>query len=276
MRRLLIVFLLILLTLRTAQTQSGTVSLFGSTTPGDVDSGDSSAVNLGMRWKSSVDGNVVGVRFYKATLNVGTHIGYLWTNDGSLLASITFTGETSTGWQEATFASPIAVTANTVYVIGYYAPNAHYSRDLLFFASDYTNGVLTGTANTSDAHNGVFIYGAAGTFPTDYAGNYVPELAEANYYVDVLFEPGESEATDTPTPTSTPTSGPSPTPTATLSPTPNTIVYSTVIAPGDESGQDVAFRYEITAGEAANALLLFALVVIGLLRFVYELRMGAR
>ncbi len=53
---------------------------------------------------------------------------------------MTFTGETGSGWQQVTFATPVAIQANTVYVASYFAPNGHYSGDLNYFA---TQGVDT-------------------------------------------------------------------------------------------------------------------------------------
>ena len=42
---------------------------------------------------------------------------------------MTFANETASGWQEAKFAKPIAIAANTTYVASYFAPNGHYSSD---------------------------------------------------------------------------------------------------------------------------------------------------
>ncbi|MGA2010453.1 MAG: DUF4082 domain-containing protein, partial [Solirubrobacteraceae bacterium] len=47
--------------------------------PTEVDSGDSSAVDLGVKFTASVAGSVTGIRFYKAVTNTGTHIGSLWS-----------------------------------------------------------------------------------------------------------------------------------------------------------------------------------------------------
>ena len=55
--------------------------------------------------RPTTDGFVTGVRFYKGTGNTGTHPA-LWTASGQLLATGTFTNETATGWQTATFAQP--------------------------------------------------------------------------------------------------------------------------------------------------------------------------
>ena len=58
--------------------------------------------------RRSVDGFVTGVRFYKGTGNTGTHVGSLWSSTGTRLATVTFTNETATGWQTASFGQPVA------------------------------------------------------------------------------------------------------------------------------------------------------------------------
>ena len=102
-------------------------NVFGTQTPGTVDSGDGSAVNLGMAFTTDTNGYITGARFYKAATNTGTHVGSLWSASGTLLAQATFTGETASGWQQVTFSSPVAVTAGTTYVVSYLAPKGHYS-----------------------------------------------------------------------------------------------------------------------------------------------------
>ena len=92
-------------------------------------------MEIGTRFRSSVDGYVTGIRFYKGPLNTGTHTGRLWTNAGVLLATVTFTNETASGWQQANLSSPVAITANTTYVVTYHAPNGHYTGTDFFFAS---------------------------------------------------------------------------------------------------------------------------------------------
>ncbi len=64
-----------------------------------------------MKFKADYNGTITGIRFYKATANTGTHIGSLWTTDGTRLATATFTNETASGWQTVTFATPVSVTA---------------------------------------------------------------------------------------------------------------------------------------------------------------------
>src|SRR4029079_10379869 len=77
---------------------------------------------------------------YKNIANTGTHVGELRTGSGTLLldingnpASATFTGESATGWQEVRFAAPVAIAANTTYVVSYHAPNGHYSATRRYF-----------------------------------------------------------------------------------------------------------------------------------------------
>jgi hypothetical protein len=149
--------------------------------PTNVDDGDPNATNLGVKFRVDTNGLISGIRFYKASTNTGTHIGSLWSRTGTLLGSVTFTNETGSGWQQANFSTPIAVTANTTYVASYLAPKGHYSEDDNFFA---TSGVdfppMHLLANGIDGVNGVYAYGTTTTFPT---------LAwlSANYYVDVVY-----------------------------------------------------------------------------------------
>ena len=163
-------------------------SLFPATlSPAIADAGGDSPVELGVKFKANVDGTILGIRFLKAAANTGTHVGSLWTSSGTRLAYATFTAESGSGWQEARFASPVAITAGTIYVASYHTTVGHYSLTSGFFNNAWTNGPLTAPAS-STAPNGVFRYGAAGQFPT---GTY----GAANYFVDVLFSPAAADTT---------------------------------------------------------------------------------
>ncbi|HVU89697.1 MAG TPA: Ig-like domain-containing protein [Pirellulales bacterium] len=144
------------------------------TVPSTVDSGDGQAVELGVKFTATANGYVTGVEFYKAAANTGTHTGSLWSSTGQLLATGTFTNETASGWQTLTFASPVAITAGTTYVAGYYAPAGHYSVTRSYFTSGYTSGSLQVLPS-----GGVYMYGS-GAFPTQ-------SYQASNYWVDVLF-----------------------------------------------------------------------------------------
>src|SRR5215213_1211883 len=94
-----------------------------SATPATPSDSDTSAIELGVKFRSDVDGQLTALRFYKGTGNTGTHIGHLWNSAGTALATATFTSESATGWQQVNLTSPVTIAANTTYIASYYAPN---------------------------------------------------------------------------------------------------------------------------------------------------------
>jgi len=160
------------------------VTIWPSTAvPGLVDGGPDSAVELGVKFRSDVAGNITGIRFYKAAANMGTHIGNLWTSTGTRLATATFSGETASGWQQVLFAAPVAITSNTVYVASYHCTVGHYSADVNYFTSKGAdNPPLHALTNGVSGGNGVYAYGTSSAFPS-------LTWDAANYWVDVVFQP---------------------------------------------------------------------------------------
>ena len=153
--------------------------------PGTVDSGPSSAVELGVSFKSDASGTISGIRFYKASTNTGTHVGHLWTSTGTLLASVTFSAESASGWQQANFSAPVTIKANTVYVASYQSSVGHWSVDWNYFAAAGVNTPpLHAVQNGAGAPNGV--WGSPGTFPAN--------TNASNYWVDVAFNGGAATA----------------------------------------------------------------------------------
>jgi hypothetical protein len=109
-------------------------------------------------------------------------VGSIWRSDGALLGQVTFTGETASGWQQATFATPVAVVPGTTYIVSYRAPVGHYSVSGGYFAgTGVDNGVLHALADGVDGGNGVYLYG--GGFPTN-------TYNAGNYWVDIAFQEG--------------------------------------------------------------------------------------
>jgi Domain of unknown function (DUF4082)/Bacterial Ig domain len=152
-----------------------------SATPAVPADPDAAAVEVGVKFRADTNGVIKGLRFYKGAGNTGTHVGHLWTANGTQLAAATFSNETASGWQEVTLATPVAVTANTTYVTSYYAPVGRYSVDDNFFtASGVDSPPLHALANGVDGGNGVYRYGSGGGFPTS-------TFAASNYSVDVVF-----------------------------------------------------------------------------------------
>jgi len=159
-------------------------SLWAPTTvPANVDAPDSVPVNLGIKFTSTQSGYITGIRFYKSAANTGTHVGTLWSSTGQKLAQATFANESASGWQQITFATPVQITANSVYVASYFAPKGHYSYNYDYFAtSSLTNGPLRAPRSVSSGANGLFLYGSSVAFPS---ANY----RATNYWVDVVFKP---------------------------------------------------------------------------------------
>ena len=159
------------------------MSIWSNTTaPTVVDSGPDKAVELGVKFRSDVNGTIVGIRFYKAAANTGTHIGNLWTSNGTLLATAPFTNEIASGWQQALFATPVTIASNTVYVASYHANNGHYSADGKYFlGKGVDNPPLHMLMNGVFGGNGVYRYGSSSVFPNQ-------SYNAANYWVDVLFQ----------------------------------------------------------------------------------------
>lgn len=145
---------------------------------------DGDAVELGVRFRSDAPGRVMGVRFYKGPGNTGTHTGSLWTASGTRLAQVTFTSETASGWQEARFATPVPLTANTLYVVSYHAPVGHYAVTETGFTSAVDAPPLHAPADGDGGGNGVYHYGTS-AFPTD-------TYRATNYWVDVVFQPDDT------------------------------------------------------------------------------------
>ncbi|MFN3408680.1 MAG: DUF4082 domain-containing protein [Limisphaerales bacterium] len=169
-------------------------------TPGTPSADDPNAYELGTKFESAVAGYVVGVRFYKGTNNTGTHTGNLWTIGGSNLATVTFTGETASGWQEQLFPAPVAIASNTTYVISYFAPNGGYAVDAPYFTTSYTNAPLRAPASGLVGGNGVYRELTPG-FPTN-------SFNSANYYVSPIFAETLGPDTNPPVVVSiTPTNG---------------------------------------------------------------------
>ena len=151
-----------------------------SAVPTVVKANDNQSVELGFKFESTTDGQVLGLRFYKGADNTGTHVGNLWSATGNLLASATFTNETADGWQSVLFSAPVSVSAGTTYVASYHS-DGNYSADPGYFASTHTNGVLIAPASTAGSGNGLYAYGTSSLFPTN-------SFNATGYDVDVLFK----------------------------------------------------------------------------------------
>jgi hypothetical protein len=151
-------------------------TLFTTQTPAITNASDGSTVNyeLGMAFTSTVAGQITAVRFWKASSETGTHTGRIWSSAGVLLGSVTFTGETASGWQQQALTTPIAIAANTTYVVSVNTGNTFYVATNSGLASQIANG------NLRSVVGGNGLYGSTGAFPTN-------SWLDSNYFRDVVF-----------------------------------------------------------------------------------------
>ena len=163
----------------TASAQSQT--LFTTQVPTEVHQSDGANVNyeLGTSFQSTVAGRITAIRFWKDAGESSSHTGRLWSASGQLLASVTFTNETSSGWQQRSLSSPVAIAANTTYVVSVNTRNTFYVDTDYGLASQ----VVSGNLRSIVGNNG--LYGSVGQFPTNSWHN-------TNYFRDVVFVPTSS------------------------------------------------------------------------------------
>ncbi|GII53521.1 hypothetical protein Pth03_19100 [Planotetraspora thailandica] len=167
---------------------------------------EKASLELGTRFSASRDGVVTGMRFYKAASERGTHRGSLWDSGHKLLAQVTFTGETGSGWQEAMFSKPVPIRTGRDYTVSYHTRNGGYVVQRGVFAKPITSGPLTAKA-------GVYSVAKRTSFPSH------QHPTKVSYFVDVIFQHREvryqngqgSQASPTPTPPARPSASPTPT-----------------------------------------------------------------
>jgi hypothetical protein len=158
----------------------GPVSIFTTQTPAGQTANDKmGGIELGVRFRSTIAGYILGIKFYKTSGNIGTHIAQLYSFEGSLLASADFINETDSGWQSVLFSSAVPITANTTYIAAYYSSLGNYAYTAFGFNTAITNGPLIGLADGADGINGLYKYTDTPAFPG--FGNF-----SNNYWVDVI------------------------------------------------------------------------------------------
>jgi hypothetical protein len=153
-------------------------TLFTAETPGLIAQSDAAGVNyeLGTVVQSNTSGQITAIRFWKDAAESGTNVGNIWSSTGQLLASVTFAVETASGWQQQALATPLAISADTTYVVSVNTGNTYYVATSFGLASQVSNGTLSSVVG----NNGV--YGVAGTFPTN-------NWQASNYFRDIVFVP---------------------------------------------------------------------------------------
>jgi len=87
---------------------------------------------------------------------------------------VTFTNETASGWQEQALDTPVAIAANTGYVVAVNTGSTYYVATNNALVSPVTNHDLS----TSVGSNG--LYGPVGSLPTN-------SYQSTSYFRDVVF-----------------------------------------------------------------------------------------
>jgi VCBS repeat-containing protein len=167
----------------TVSQPSATVSLFSaSSTPAQTALNDGQPLEVGMKFRSSVAGQITALKFYRSAADTGTDLLDLWTSSGAKLASATFTNTAASGWQTVALATPVSISANTLYIVSYHTTGEYVATNT-YFTADVSNGTLTAPSTANASGNGVYAYGgttSAGIFPTN-------TYSAANYWADVVF-----------------------------------------------------------------------------------------
>jgi uncharacterized protein DUF4082/Big-like domain-containing protein len=129
---------------------------------------------LGTKFQVSSPVSLTAVRFYKPAAETGTHVGTLWTASGQVVAQVTFTGETASGWQQQVLSTPVSLTPGVTYVV-----SVGFNVRFVSTTNGLRNALSSGPlSSVADGQNGV--YGAAaGVFPT---GSW----SSSNYFVDAV------------------------------------------------------------------------------------------
>jgi hypothetical protein len=150
-----------------------------------IDAGE--PVELGVAIRPTVDGTVIGLRFYKIKGDLGPHVGSVWTRKGERLASVSFHGESESGWQEAIFETLIEVQANQLLVASYFAPvGGQIVSDPAILGGSTPQrspAPFFRVPPFGDEERSTNVYRAGGPgFPTVEGGN-------APFWVDIVFVP---------------------------------------------------------------------------------------
>ena len=142
-------------------------------------------VELGVKFTSSKDVSISGIRMYRVSPGVVT--GHLWdAAGGPSLATGTFSGTDTHGWQDLSFTLPVAIQTGHTYIASYHVPDAQYAFQYDFFTtSGYTAGPITALSSPDSGGNGVYCYD---NDPTNCAVFPVNTFRDTNYWVMPLWQ----------------------------------------------------------------------------------------
>jgi hypothetical protein len=152
------------------------------TVPDRLDNNDGDSIEVAVKFRAAVAGDLVALRFYKPALSDGVHIGRVWSPGGALLGEAQYRDETDSGWQEVALEQPVAIQPDTTYIASVYIASGYYAADVSYFLTGYERPPLRALADGDDGSNGVFVLGQGFPDVSSYMGS--------NYWVDVVFDDG--------------------------------------------------------------------------------------
>ncbi len=136
------------------------------------------ALELGVRFKSAVAGQVVGIRYFLGLQSGGRVDSVsLWDDQGRQIATSNVDFQDAGGWQRVDFPTPVQVQPGRIYTASYHTLSGHYPITEPYFTRTYQRGVLEAPTNA-----GVYRYGLKSGFPNQAYNN-------SNYWADVVFKP---------------------------------------------------------------------------------------
>jgi hypothetical protein len=135
---------------------SSSATIFGSQTPTTYYVG-SNPVELGVKFRSDVNGTIIGIRFYKVSGDTSGHTGSLWSSTGTLLATGTFSDETASGWQQLNFSFPVSIAANTTYIASFHTGGSYYYWSYYFQNTGVDNAPLHALQDGVDGPNSIYV-----------------------------------------------------------------------------------------------------------------------
>jgi Domain of unknown function (DUF4082)/Bacterial Ig-like domain len=145
------------------------------TQPANTSAGGS--FELGVKLQVDRPLRMTALRFYKAVGETGSHTMIVWTSAGVPLASLTFSSESASGWQQQALPTPLDLLPDTTYVVSVNA-NSRYPVTPYGLAGVASSGPLRTVA---DGANGVYSE-TLGTFPGQ-------SYLSSNYFVDAVVAP---------------------------------------------------------------------------------------
>ncbi len=155
--------------------QPAGVSMYGAVVPASVSRGSThTSAELGTTFTVRTSGRISAIRFYKASGSASNkHVGRLWSSSGTLLRQVTFTRESTHGWQIAMLADSLAVKPNTTLTVTYGVSSGPFS-------------VVRGAFVRTQAHGPIVTVAGAGKYGFNH-GQRPTRSTSTSYLVDVNF-----------------------------------------------------------------------------------------